>query len=156
MIIDISKWIVIIVIFFIAFACSLYLIFSFFAVAVKQQDALKLLKNGPDVTNNTMIKVRNMECPNMFYEWTQLNESDLAENTIATVYEHVQCDKADDFKKMKSVGTRPAIHYFGESFGATVLTTFFTLFGVIAEDGIPVRMTNFLIFIFYFLLGSRI
>ena len=140
MIIDISKWIVIIVIFFIAFACSLYLIFSFFAVAVKQQDALRLLKNGSEVANNTIITVRNMECPNTFYEWTQLNETDLAHNTIATVDGPRQCDKTEDFKKMKNVGSRPAIHYFGESFGATVLTIFFTLFGVIAEDGIPVRM----------------
>jgi hypothetical protein len=160
MIVDISKWIVIILIFFIAFACSLYLIFSFYAVALEQQEQLKRLKDGVEqqsslMLDNTTIKQMTMKCPDLFYSITNLSgpysisyavDKDTDDEKISDY-----CKKTDDYEKIKNVGPRPAIHYFGKSFGATVLTTFFTLFGAGVQDGIPVRRKNFLLIYFLFL-----
>ncbi|CAF1407181.1 unnamed protein product [Adineta steineri] len=161
MLIDISKWIVIILIFFIAFACSLYLIFSFFAVAREQQIQLRNLTslNGhksfilSSITNNTIIIQNNSKCPQLFYDLMEnlnetmyyienddSNETD-NKNTCACEddknYETIKT--SENYDKIKRVGPRPALYYFGDSFGSTILTTFFTLFGVIAEDGVPDR-----------------
>jgi hypothetical protein len=105
MIVDILKWIVIILIFFIAFACSLFLIFSHFAISLQQQKEF-----SPDVS---------------IYEF----EDDGT------------CSRTENYDKIASVGSYPAIHYFGQSFGATILTTFFTLFGVIGEDNVAARVS---------------
>ncbi|CAF4051612.1 unnamed protein product [Adineta steineri] len=161
MLIDISKWIVIILIFFIAFACSLYLIFSFFAVAREQQIQLRNLTslNGHKsvilslITNNTIRIQNNSRCPERFYQLMEnlnetmyyienddSNETD-NKNTCACEddknYETIKT--SENYDKIKRVGPRPALYYFGDSFGSTILTTFFTLFGVIAEDGVPDR-----------------
>lgn len=62
---------------------------------------------------------------------------------------HLTADKDEDFcvntphyDKISEVGPYPAISYFGDRFSATILTTFFTLFGVIAEDDVPVRSSS--------------
>ncbi|CAF1211680.1 unnamed protein product [Adineta ricciae] len=149
MIIDISKWIVIIVIFFVAFACSLYFIFSSFAVisqsyenATSSANKIESHSSIPLITNNTGSVANVNRCPPLFEDLMRnktepnryireiLNYDDDLSNV---------CKKSEDYNKKIKVGGRPAIHYFGKTFGATVLTTFFTLFGVIAEDGIPDR-----------------
>jgi uncharacterized protein YpmB len=147
MIIDISKWIVIILIFFIAFACSLFLIFSYFAVALEQHNDLHRSLNITEpqlilVTQNNISTIN--KCPEKFYELTA-NQSIsyfIAKQNIANDDdddENNTCKKTEDYDKIKKVGSHPAIHYFGRSFVSTILTTFFTLFGVIFEDNIPVN-----------------
>ncbi|CAF4122877.1 unnamed protein product, partial [Rotaria magnacalcarata] len=147
MIIDISKWIVIILIFFVAFACSLFLIFSPFAVALKQHDILHTSSNTAasqivsmmryeTVTMSTSVrcmpyyKLINQSFPNV-------TASDAPD--AANLDENNSCKKSKQYDKIESVGPHPAIHYFGEKFGSTILTTFFTLFGDMAEDDIPDR-----------------
>ncbi|CAF2949966.1 unnamed protein product [Rotaria sp. Silwood2] len=148
MIIDISKWIVIILIFFIAFACSLFLIFSNFAVALQQQEEI-LGKSLNDVEPKTSSITRysnlsietssrclpyyaflNQSFPNITYLET-LDNMDQDKN--------FSCKKTRGYDKIQRIGRYPAIYYFGKSFGSTILTTFFTLFGVIAEDELPDR-----------------
>jgi ABC-type glycerol-3-phosphate transport system permease component len=150
MIIDISKWIVIILIFFIAFACSLFLIFSYFAVSLEQHKALTQPSNTVNFQIKPIIQNQNSttnQCPDIFYDL-------IGQSTSYPTYKIVfndsdddinsACDKdSEDYEKIKNVGPYPAIHYFGQSFGATLLTTFFTLFGVIFEDNIPVNIIKF-------------
>jgi len=145
MIIDISKWIVIILIFFIAFACSLFLIFSPFAVALKQHDAL----NRPSNMTEFQIIPRNLaidRCPDHFKKLVEttsiLYQIDYKEIIYNNKDESNTCKKTndDDYDKIQTIGPHPAIYYFGRSFVSTILTTFFTLFGVIAEDKIPVNI----------------
>ena len=152
MIIDISKWIVIILIFFIAFACSLFLIFSYFSVSLQLHNDLHLLKNQnpSELQINTIIKndylLNNTKCPLIFYNLTDqknsyflnyrgmiLNNNDQNNNDNNT------CSQVNNYNKIKKIGSYPAMYYFGRSFGSTILTTFFTLFGVIAEDDISVK-----------------
>ena len=152
MIVDISKWIVIIVIFFVAFACSLYFIFSPFAVISQSHESVTSLANMSEsyssislITNNTGFVADGNRCPNLFGDLMRnktkpnryIQELLSDDGDLSQV-----CKKSEDYEKKIKVGGRPAIHYFGKTFGATVLTTFFTLFGVIAEDGIPVRMDS--------------
>ncbi len=125
MIIDISKWIVIILIFFIAFACSLFLIFSHFAISLRQYKQLN------NISNNSTTGYS----PEILYNLK--NEFNWNKNTLEPPD---TCKNARDYDKIEQVGAYPAIHYFGESFGATILTTFFTLVGVIVEDNIPVNI----------------
>jgi ABC-type glycerol-3-phosphate transport system permease component len=148
MMIDISKWLVIILIFFVAFACSLFLIFSYFAISAKQRH---LLANPSpslpaDVTlspyRNTSDGVNYGHCPDMFYTMTNRTIPDRSREQGNKNDENKDgfCAKIDhkDQLKVIRVGPSPAVYYFGRSFGATTLTTFFTLFGVIAEDKIAV------------------
>jgi hypothetical protein len=146
MIIDISKWIVIILIFFIAFACSLYLIFSYFAVALEQQKLLKDPTNNTEsgvilskIHNSSMIE-ENSRCPRYFYELVNQSITNQIEDEKENTLDNKSfCEKASEYDKIKRVGPHPAVYYFGVSFGSTILTTFFTLFGVIVEDSIPDR-----------------
>ncbi len=151
MIIDISKWIVIILIFFIAFACSLFLIFSYFAVSLQQHNALHQPLNITEpqlilITKNNFSTIN--KCPTRFYELTAnqpisylMSKQNVSNNDDDD--DNNTCKKNEDYSKIKKIGKHPAISYFGRSFGATILTTFFTLFGVIAEDNIPVNKTKF-------------
>ena len=139
MIIDISKWIVIIVIFFIAFACSLFLIFSYFAVALKQHDILHPPSNNPESQINTTTRYSNSTIDYQKIVYGNPN----GYNTCKPM-------PTEDYKKIQKIGPRPAIYYFGESFGSTILTTFFTLIGVIVEDRIPVNNQVFSIIYFCF------
>jgi predicted PurR-regulated permease PerM len=147
MIIDISKWIVIILIFFIAFACSLFLIFSHFAVSSQQHNVLNNLSNNSNIEYQDILSnLTNETNWNMIIN--QMDDNDTCANT-------------KDYNKIKHIGYHPAIHYFGRSFGSTILTTFFTLFGVIADDNLPVNIPerekeNESFFFFKYLLGSRI
>lgn len=161
MIIDISKWIVIILIFFIAFACSLFLIFSHFAVSLQQKDILSQPSLIIDIPQNLMLKsdnITNKKCPLIFFNLT--TELDYYRNYYVESFDDTNdtCKNEDCFK-MKRIGSYPAIYYFGRTFGSTILTTFFTLFGVIFEDNIPVN--RIIIYstkktTFFFLLGSRL
>ena len=149
MISDISKWIVIILIFFIAFACSLFLIFSNFAVSLKYRDLLNPSLNtrqpritAPIIDDNSTNK-RNKRCPEIFYNWT--DASDWNQNKYRYIFgsddiENGTCPVSEDLSKIKKIGPHPAVFYFGESFSTTILTTFFTLFGVIAEDNTLVNI----------------
>ena len=149
MIIDISKWLVIILIFFVAFACSLFLIFSYFAISVKQRHLLaKPSPSFPAETTqslyrNTSEVLNYGRCPDTFYAMTNRTIPDsTSENANkGGSYDTTEfCAKMSqqDQLKIRRVGFSPAVYYFGRSFGATTLTTFFTLFGVIAEDKIAV------------------
>ena len=150
LIIDISKWIVIILIFFIAFACSLFLIFSYFAVALQQRESFmeppSYVNQEPPLlsaSSNLSAVARNSRCSALFYEL--INETML--DALVSVQAQTSkdgvnasfCEQTSQYNRIKRIGPYPAIHYFGQSFGATVLTIFFTLFGVIAADNIPVR-----------------
>ncbi|CAF4303111.1 unnamed protein product [Rotaria sp. Silwood2] len=68
--------------------------------------------------------------PNITYLET-LDNIDQAKNFF--------CKKIKGYEKIERIGRYPAIYYFGKSFGSTILTTFFTLFGIIAEDELPDR-----------------
>ena len=150
LIIDISKWIVIILIFFIAFACSLFLIFSYFAVSLQQRESLmeppQYVNPQPPListSSNLSTIARNSRCPAVFHE---LINATILEGLVSEETHWSKdranaslCEQTSEYSRVKRIGPYPAIHYFGQSFGATVLTIFFTLFGVIAADNIPVR-----------------
>lgn len=149
MIIDISKWLVIILIFFVAFACSLFLIFSYFAISVKQRHLLAkpspslAIETTQSMYRNTSEVLNYGRCPDAFYAMTNrtLPDSTSADANTAPADSTIEfCAKISqqDQLKIQRVGFSPAVYYFGRSFGATTLTTFFTLFGVIAEDKIAV------------------
>jgi hypothetical protein len=159
MLIDISKWIIIIVIFFIAFACSLYLIFSYFAMALELHDSLNRLSNDIEspisfLTRNDTFFIGNPSgCPRIFHNLMNNSVETIIynESTLTTHKDYIDTCKnkhTEDYGKIVKVGPRPAIHYFGRTFGSTVLTTFFTLFGAIVENGISVRMKIFNMFTF--------
>lgn len=163
LIIDILKWIVIILIFFIAFACSLYLIFANFSASSE----FKTILNGVSTPTNDIPKDNIMynenlttisrRCPPIFYNFSSRAEDYSNYYTQSRHQINNFCEKNDDTcLKIQRIGPSPAIHYFGKSVGATIATTFFTLFGVIADDDIPVnekkRKNNFLYYFFF--LGS--
>ena len=147
--IDISKWLVIILIFFVAFACSLFLIFSYFAVSVQHRHLLAkssaTVPTDPSTSifGNASTQVSFGRCPSAFFALTNRSFSDSSAGEAGNNGANAGvgfCAKIgkDDQLKIKRVGTSPGVYYFGRSFGATTLTTFFTLFGVIAEDRIAV------------------
>jgi len=149
MMIDIARWISLIVIFFIAFACSLYLIFSYFALVLQQQNALiqsstSSINSSISIIHQNSTVLNNGNCPDYFYQL--LNETipvivdDNGYDTTNNDNNLDACQRSPHYAKLQEVGHYPAIHYFGESFEATVLTTFFTLFNVIGELGMPVSI----------------
>ena len=150
MMIDIAKWLVIILIFFVAFACALFLIFSYFAVVLEQQNALiQTLSNigsttPTSITQNSSTIANNPQCPDYFYQL--LNQSipilidSGANNGGDNTDNQTFCEQSSQYTTLEEVGPYPGIHYFGQSFGSTLLTNFFTLFGVIGENGAPVSI----------------
>ena len=151
MISDILKWLIIILIFFIAFACSLFLIFSHFAVSLEYHRVLNISSNvreprliSPLIDSNSTSD-RNPRCPLIFYNLT--DQLDWNRNKYRHIFQYDEldndtCSTSPELKKIRKIGPYPAVYYFGRSFTATTLTTFFTLFGVIAEDNIPVDRTK--------------
>jgi hypothetical protein len=150
MMVDISKWIVIIIIFFIAFACSLFLIFSYFAVVLEQQNiliqlatAIESTTSTPIIQDNSTIS-NNPQCPDYFYELLNQSVPIIIDNTDNSGDDNTDdnntCAQSSQYTTIKRVGPYPGIYYFGQSFGSTMLTTFFTLFGVIGENGVPVSI----------------
>ena len=147
MISDIVKWIIIILIFFIAFACSLFLLFSPFAVSLKHQREFNLSSNlrhpqliTPIIDSNSTSD-RTARCPEIFYNLTDQSNWNSNKYLYTLEYDQTEndtCSASPELDKIRNIGPYPAVHYFGKSFVATILTTFFTLFGVIAEDNIPV------------------
>jgi len=149
MMIDIAKWIFIILIFFISFACSLFLIFSYFSVVVQQQNTL--LQASSSISSSTSTSVmdynctttNNAKCPSYFYEL--LNQS-IPLITESTDYDYSDdntdfCQQSSNNDTYQPVGSYPAIYFFGQSFEATLLTTFFTLFNIIGHSE-PVSMST--------------
>jgi len=147
MMIDIAKWIFIILIFFISFACSLFLIFSYFSVVVQQQNTL--LQASSSISSSTSTSVmdynstttNNAKCPSYFYEL--LNQS-IPLITDSADYDYSDdntdfCQQSSNNGTYQPVGPYPAIYFFGQSFEATLLTTFFTLFNFIGNST-PVSM----------------
>jgi hypothetical protein len=151
MIIDIARWIFIIAIFFIAFGCSLFFIFSFFSVVLQQQNALiqsstSSINSSISIINQSSTAINNGNCPDYFYQ--------LLNQTIPVIVDATEGDTTNNdnnqdawerlpnYPTLKKVGHYPAIHYFGQSFGTTLLTIFFTLFNVIGELGVPVSIQN--------------
>lgn len=151
MIIDISKWIIIILIFFVAFACSLYLIFSNFAVSSEQYSTIHgVSKTGiPQIltlTSHENLTTEINERCTAYYTLMNKSKPYITDMhyTIKTDSDDTDsCSKTKHYDKIEKIGPIPAIHYFGKNFGATILTTFFSLFGVIAEDDIPVITKKF-------------
>ena len=141
---DIAKWLVIILIFFFAFACSLFLIFSYFAVSLQYRQV------ADETPTLSSLFYRNLStsvpsdarCPPKFFHLTNYSVVDVPTGSgglFSVTEEENFCMRTEHYDKIKDVGPYPAVSYFGESFGATILTIFFTLFGVIAEDNVPVR-----------------
>ena len=160
MMIDISKWIVIILIFFIAFACSLFLIFSYFAVTLQQKQILMATSNNTASRINSLMRSSNLmaESHSQFEAYYSLLNQSIPNITQSEMpvsnHEDEQgfCEQTKNYDKIKQIGPHPAIYYFGEGFGSTILTIFFTLFGVIAEDELPVSMKVYSGYLIFFLL----
>ncbi len=147
MMIDISRWIIMIVIFFIAFSCSLYLLFSYFAVALQQQNTLtqssSIINSSISIIDQNSTIINYATCPDYFYK--VLNQSTpfiiyYQETDNTDKNGNIFCQQSPDYNTYKEIGPYPAIYYFGQSFQTTLLTTFFTLFNVIGEIGMPVSM----------------
>ncbi|CAF0736439.1 unnamed protein product [Adineta ricciae] len=128
MMIDISKWILIIVILFTSFACALYLIFSYFAVVLQQQN--NLIQAISNVTSSIILSnitsLSQAQCPQYFYEL--VNQSI---PLIMVTVQNTDDDSSNGF--CQDIDSYPGISYFGQSFSSTLLTTFFSLFGVIGD-----------------------
>lgn len=151
MISDISKWIVIILIFFIAFACSLFLLFSNFAISLKYHEILnpslntRQIRITEPIIDDNSTSQRNERCPMIFYNLTDSfdwNENKYQYITASDDLENGTCPASEHWDKIKKIGHYPAVFYFGKSFSTTILTTFFTLFGVIAEDDTLVKISS--------------
>jgi hypothetical protein len=147
MIVDLSKWIGIIAVFFLAFACSLFIIYSPFARALDQHDSfvaatslntsLSTMNSSFNSSTTTNVSDR---CPEYFYQlWNQSqpvlvvpNDNKDANNTDNS------CQQSSNYGTLTKIGSYPAVYYFGRSFESTLLTIFFTLFGVFGENGVAV------------------
>ncbi|CAF3685962.1 unnamed protein product [Adineta steineri] len=138
--INIAKWIGIILIFFSAFACSLYLIYSFFAAVVQQQNIL--LGSSLNMNSSTSTVSNNSQCPDYFYKLLNqsipliINNEDDDTSSSDSQDNTTFCEQSSNYGTYQIVGPYPAIYYFGESFGSTLKTTFFTLFGAIGDGAI--------------------
>jgi len=165
MMVDIARWIAMMIIFFIAFACSIFLIFSYFSVVLQQQNALSqsssVINSSILITNTNSTIINNGKCPDDFYKL--LNQSipliiNNNEDYYSDYYDdyyfydydnnndngdtNYSCQQTSNYDLVKEIGPYPAIYYFGQSFGSTILTTFFTLFGVIGTIDTPVSIQN--------------
>lgn len=147
MIVKIAKWIVLIIIFFLAFGSALYFIFSFYAAIVEQHDSLtqSLSGNNPltGTSGSSPILANNTNCPDYFYELLNQSYSLViypGNDDINTNDVNGFCKNTSTYDTVKKIGHFPAIYFFGRSFSATLLTSFFTLFGVFSENGIPVSI----------------
>lgn len=140
--IDIARWFFFILIFFIAFACSLFFIFSVFAVILQQENALMQPSTSTSNSPFTMTNSTNGNCPTYFYELlkesipTMIGDDNRKDTTNIADLDF--CQQTSNYDTLKKIGPYPAIYYFGQSFQSTLLTTFFTLFGVVADNNIPV------------------
>jgi hypothetical protein len=101
------------------------------------------LNINSSITVQNLTRLDNANCPDYFYEI--LNQTivlitvDNNENDNDNVDPTVFCQQSSNYGTYLIVGPYPAIYYFGQSIQATLLTTFFTLFGVIG-DGTPVSI----------------
>ncbi|CAF3201574.1 unnamed protein product [Rotaria socialis] len=150
MMVDISKWISIILIFFIAFSCSLFFIFSFYAIVLQQRAFIDASNTNSSSTIISVIDGNitipdNAKCSDYFYELLnqtiQLpnNTGDNSNSNNGTTGATDICEQSSDYNILKKIGSYPAIYYFGESFPRTLLTTFFTLFMNVGKSGLPDR-----------------
>lgn len=150
MIVNIVKWLALMIIFFTAFACSLFLIFSYFSALVQQQNTLMQLSTGtidPAIatTNQSSVTSSNGNCPDYFYQLLNQSVSAVVDATgdDSTNASNLDvCQQLSYYSTLTELGSHPAIYYFGQSFQSTLLTTFFTLFGVIGENGIAVNLPH--------------
>ena len=93
------------------------------------------MRRNSTIANNT-------KCPSYFYQL--LNQTipfimDYGSYSNHNEDKHNICEQTSHYKLLKRIGPYPAIYYFGKSFQSTILTMFFTLFGVIGEDDVPVN-----------------
>ena len=148
--IDIVRWVFFILIFFLAFACSLFVIFSFFSAFLQQEHTFMQSSTSTLNFSTTIINSSNGNCPDYFYQLLnqpiptgQIDKSNNDNNNSNTNGNDLDsCQQSSNYDTLKTIGFYPAIHYFGQSFQSTLLTTFFSLFGVIAENGIPVNIRH--------------
>lgn len=153
MIVDIAKWVNIILIFFVAFSTALHFLFSFFSLALDQNNSIRSLNADNSSIlisiisrNSTTITLSNSsQCPDYFYKiinQTILFSSDTrsSNNNDSSIYASDFCQQSSEFDSLKLLGHYPAIYYFGQSFPSTIRTAFFTLLGNIANNGAPVSI----------------
>jgi hypothetical protein len=148
-IIHIAKWIVMVLIYFISFACALFLIFSYFSVALQQNNQLAQSSYTTNSSVSNTIIYYNLtisstaKCPDYFYQLLNQTVSLPTDNGNAGSNANTStdfCQQTSNYDTLVTVGPYPAIYYFGQSFQSTVLTMFFTLFGVIGAQGVPVNI----------------
>lgn len=156
MITDIAKWATLACIFFIAFACSLFFFYSPYAISNdRRQDEsqTKIFTQIWQIYNKTIVLSNSNNCPSIFYELIDrmlvtinLNNStsNLLNSTLTNANKDF-CSQTSNYEKLVEIGHFPAITYFGQSLQATTLTLFFTLFGVIGENNIPVSSMLFVL-----------
>ena len=143
LIIDISKWIAFIVLFFMAFGCSLYFLYAPYSAILETHEASIGISSS--VVNSTDPNFA--QCPDLFFAlMNQTNVPSIDDNSDTsnddTTSTNDTCQDDPSYSDLQRIGPYPAIFYFGQSFRATVLTAFFTLFGNIATGGVPVtRLT---------------
>ena len=140
MMIDISKWIFLITIFFATFACSLFFIYSSFAVVA---DDHTILTGGSSSGSSSANSTVPIQCSDYFYQLlnqTQPVSTDTSDGSaVGNSYTgNDTCQQSSSYSTLVKIGPYPAVHYFGESFKSTLLTLFFTLFGVIGQNGMAV------------------
>ncbi|CAF1399284.1 unnamed protein product, partial [Didymodactylos carnosus] len=137
---DISKFIIIFAVFFIAFSFSLYLLFSYFYVTQQQQQNILNNINNSEV-GQVLENNSTAQCPTLFF--TISNETLMNSNTDTDTedvnIDNSTCSQDENWDILEQVGPYPALYYFGKSIDASLLTTFFTLFGVIGENNVPDR-----------------
>ncbi|CAF2182186.1 unnamed protein product [Rotaria magnacalcarata] len=150
MMVDISKWITIILIFFIAFSCSLFFIFSFYPIVLEQRAFIDASNTNSSSTIISVIDGNitipdNAKCSDYFYELLnqtiQLpnNTGDNSNSDNGSTGATDICQQSPDYDTLSKIGPYPAIYYFGQSFQITLLTTFFTLLLNVGQPGLPDR-----------------
>ena len=136
LIVDISKWIGYIILFFIAFGCALYLLYSPYSAILDQHNDLSRIQlpvSGSSSNNNGNNQTM-AQCPDLFY--VLVNQSNIvmvidnSANQDNSYYGSNDdfCQQSPNYGTLQELGSYPALHYFGQSFRSTVLTTFFALF----------------------------
>lgn len=145
MIIDISKWIAIITIFFVAFACTLFFIYGSFASVLEGHVALTGGSPSSSVPslNSTANITASKQCSDYFFQLLNQTRPIITDTVVATSADNSNassdaCQQSPNYGSLVKVGPYPGVYYFGRSFRVTLLTIFFTLFGVIGQNGVPV------------------
>ena len=152
LIVDLSKWIAFIILFFTAFACTLYFLYAPYNAILDSHETLTGIQSSTSNSSINQVNVTDSsftQCPDLFFaliNGTQMlptnddditidDNNDLSNDNSTDGF----CQNAPDYSDLQKIGPYPAVYYFGRSSRATILTAFFTLFGNIATGGVPVN-----------------